>query len=69
MSEKRELKQVLDQHLHSLRFQPDSRQAVIDRTHGKEVPVMKKKMSVALVFAIVLTMGLITFQKHVVDKT
>lgn len=60
MSEKRELKQVLDQHLHSLRFQPGSRQAVIDRTLGKEVPVMKKKMSVAMVFALVLALMIVS---------
>ena len=60
MSEKRELKQIFDQNLHSLRFQPGSRQAVINRTLGKEVPVMKKKMSVALVFTLVLALVIVT---------
>ncbi len=60
MNEKRELKQVFDRHLSSLRFQPGSRQAVIDRTLGKEVPLMKKKMSVAMVFALALALMIVT---------
>ena len=60
MSEKHALKQVFDRHLSTLRFQPGSRQAVIDRTLGKEVPVVKKKMSVALVFTMVLALMIVT---------
>lgn len=60
MNERRDLKQVFDQHLSSLRFQPGSRQAVIDRTLGKEATVMKKKMSVAMVFTLVLALMIVT---------
>jgi len=60
MNEKRALKRVFDQHLSSLRFQPGSRQVVINRTLGKEAPVMKKKMSLAMVFALVLALMIVT---------
>ena len=60
MNEKRELKQVFDQHLNSMRFLPGSRQAVLDRTLRKEVPVRKKKMSVAMVCVLVLALTMVT---------
>ena len=58
MNEKHGMKQVFDQHLSSLRFQAESRQAVIDRALRKEEPMMKKKM--ALVFAITLVLAAVT---------
>ena len=60
MNEKHDMKQVFDQNLSSLRFQAESRQAVIDRALRKEEPVMKKKMSVALVFTISLVLVAVT---------
>ena len=60
MNEKHDIKQVFDQNLSSLRFQAESRQAVIDRALRKEEPVMKKKMSVALVFTITLVLVAVT---------
>ena len=60
MNEKLDMKQMFDRHFRSLRFQDAGRQTVMDRAHGKEEPVMKKKMSVALAVAIVLTLTLVT---------
>lgn len=60
MNEKHDLQQVFDQHLSSLRFQVESRQTVIERALGERASVLKKKMSVALVFAIVLVLGAMT---------
>jgi hypothetical protein len=52
--------QVFNRHLSSLRFQADSRRKVLDRALGKEEPVMKKKLSIALVLGMVLMLAGIT---------
>lgn len=56
MNEKHDVKQVFDQHLRALRFQPESRRAVLERALGKEEKVGKKKLSAALVFAVALVL-------------
>lgn len=56
MNEKHTVQEVFDQHLSSLRFQPESRRVVMERALGKEEKVMKKKLSAALVFALALAL-------------
>jgi hypothetical protein len=60
MNEKHDMKQVFDLHLSSLRFQAASRKTVLEKALGKEEPVVKRKTSVALVFALVLTLLAVT---------
>ena len=47
---------LLHQGMEPVQLSPQLRRATLNRMAGKEQPVMKKKLSVALVCAIVLTM-------------
>jgi hypothetical protein len=59
MNEKQDMKQIFDRHLSSLHFHAVSCRTVMDRVYEKEEPATKKKMSVTLVVALVLTLTIV----------